>query len=134
LIGKGVRLDARGKEKIDATILTGHIIEPKDIVIKVTGWSAKYNQPEYYEKYPEVTSDLGQKLIDNQISIIGMDTPSPDHPPFLVHKMFLEKNILIIENLTNLEKLLNHQNFEIIALPAKFATEAAPCRVVARII
>ncbi len=63
-----------------------------------------------------------------------MDILGPDQPPFLTHKTLLENEILIIENLTNLDQLVGVKNFEVIALPAKFNADAAPIRVVAKIL
>lgn len=42
-----------------------------------------------------------------------------------------QNDILIIENLTRLEQLVGVQNFEVIALPLKLATDSALARVVA---
>jgi kynurenine formamidase len=138
--GRGIIIDARGKESIDADLLTSpnpsfarRGIKPADIVLIITGWAEKFGKDEYYKKYPELTEAFAQKLVDFGVSIVGTDTPSPDRPPYNVHKILLSHDILIIENLTNLENLIGKINFEIIALPAKFQTEAAPCRVVAKI-
>ena len=62
-----------------------------------------------------------------------MDTPSPDKYPYKIHKILLKEEILIIENLTNLEELLGVNNFDVIALPAKFYSDGAPIRVIAQI-
>jgi kynurenine formamidase len=132
-IGNGILMDARGKEKIDSSLLGGLEINEGDIAVIMTGWDKQFLQPEYYIKYPELTEDFANKLVEFGVKMVGIDTPSPDYPPFNVHKILLSQNILIIENLTNLEALLPHQNFEIIALPAKFKTEAAPVRVVAKV-
>src|SRR3989344_89535 len=72
----------------------------------------------------------GAKAAELQVNLIGLDTPSPDRTPFAVHKILLGAGILIVENLTNLEQLLN-QKFEVVALPAKLETDAAPTRVIA---
>lgn len=146
--GSGKLIDARGLEKIgpelligieagpprvDSSKASGTRVEAGDIVLVFTGFGSKFKEPEYYEKYPELTEDFANKLVELKIKVIGIDTPSPDRPPFVVHKILLGNEILIIENLTNLEKLLN-QKFEVIALPAKFETDAAPTRVIAKII
>lgn len=97
----------------------------------MTGFSEKYRQPEYYEKFPEIGENFAGKAIELGVKVIGMDTSSPDRPPFKVHKLLLGKEILIVENLTNLESLVGIKDFEVFALPAKFHTEAAPVRVIA---
>ncbi|MFA6521485.1 MAG: cyclase family protein [Candidatus Gracilibacteria bacterium] len=131
--GEGHLIDAREKDSIDVDLLEGHKISKGDIVLIVTGFYKKFNSPDYYEKYPEITEGFALKLIELGVKIVGMDTPSPDRPPFKIHKMLLENEILIIENITNLEELLKHAQFGVVALPAKFDAEAAPVRVIAHI-
>ncbi len=132
--GRGVIIDARGKPLADANLLASHEIQAGDIVIVNFGWAQNFGRDEYYKKYPELTEAFAKKLIDLGVSIVGTDTPSPDRPPYNAHKILLSHDILIIENLTNLEALIGKTNFEIIALPAKFAAEAAPCRVVVKLL
>jgi len=130
--GSGHLIDARGK-LLDAGLLKGKKILKGDIIFIMTGLSSKFNSPAYYEDYPEISPSLAEKIIELGVKIIGLDTPSPDRPPFVIHKLLMKNDILIIENLTNLESLSEHAKFEVIALPAKFDAEAAPVRVVARI-
>jgi kynurenine formamidase len=132
--GRGVIVDARGKQSADADLLSGVEIKKGDVVLVCFGWSTEFGKDEYYENYPELTSAFAEKLRELGVSIVGMDTPSPDRAPYTVHKILFKHDILIIENLTNLDQLINHYKFEIIALPAKLQTDAAPCRVVAKII
>ncbi|HLG25354.1 MAG TPA: cyclase family protein [Candidatus Gracilibacteria bacterium] len=129
--GEGYLLDARGTKAIGPDIFDHHQIKKGDIVLIMTGFSLKFGQPEYYESHPEITEACASKMVELGIKIVGIDTPSPDRPPFAVHKLLLKNDILIIENLTNLETLLKYKRFEVIALPAKFEAEAAPVRVVA---
>lgn len=131
--GRGVLIDARGKETIGVECLDGVNIETGDIVLVLTGFGSKFHEPIYFEKYPVLTEELAKKLVDLRVNIVGTDTTGPDYAPFKVHKIFLENDILILENLTNLEQLIN-KNFEVIALPMKLETDAAPARVVARIV
>jgi len=132
-IGKGCLIDARDASVISADFLEKSGAKKDDIVLVMTGFSKKYRETEYYEKYPEIGEDFAGKAIELGVKIVGMDTPSPDRPPFKVHKLLLGKEILIIENLTNLESLTGVKDFEIFALPAKLHTEAAPVRVIAKI-
>jgi kynurenine formamidase len=131
--GKGVVLDARGLPKIDIKVLQGKTIGAGDVVLILTGFSSEYGKSDYYEKYPEMTLELAQALIDARVSIVGIDTPSPDRPPFEVHKLLLKNEVLIIENLTNLESLLDTPNFEVMALPIKLAADSGLARVMAKI-
>ncbi|MFA4814659.1 MAG: cyclase family protein [Candidatus Gracilibacteria bacterium] len=130
--GKGHLIDARGKP-IDVDLLDEKTISPGEIVLIMTGFYKKFGTSEYYESYPEITEAFALKMIELQIKLVGMDTPGPDRPPFAIHKLLLGKDVLIIENLTNLESLLGCPDFTIVALPAKFDTEAAPTRVIAQV-
>ena len=121
-------IDAKEKT-IDATLLSGEFSKG-DIVILNTGYHKQYKQKEYYDTFPEVTEDFAKRAVELVISIVAMDTPSPDRAPFSVHKILLGNGVLIIENLTNLDQL-EGKEFDICALPAKLNTEAAPVRVVA---
>lgn len=131
-IGKGILIDVRGVKKISKDLLNGVKIKKGSIILLFTGFDKKYNSSEYFTSYPEVTEDFAQALVESGVLMFGSDTASPDYSPFKIHKLFLANEILIIENLTNLEKLVGVKKFEIIALPAKFALEGAPARVVAR--
>lgn len=132
-IGKGCLIDARGASVVSVDFLEKSGAKQGDIVLVITGLSKKYRQPEYYEKFPEIGEGFAGKAIELGVKIVGMDTPSPDKPPFKVHKLLLGKEILIIENLTNLESLIGIKDFEVFALPAKLHTEAAPVRVIAKV-
>lgn len=133
-MGKGVFLEARGKSRIGKEILQNAKIKPGDIVLIHTGWHEKYETGQYFENYPTVSDELAKELVRLKIKILGMDSPSPDRPPFLVHKILLKKEILILENLCHLEKLKKVKTFEIIALPLKLETDGAPARVAAKIL
>lgn len=130
--GTGHLIDARGKKEVGDELLERESIGKSDIVLVMTGWYKKFGEEDYYQSYPELTESFAQELVKSGVSIVGMDTPSPDRPPFAVHKILLGNGILIIENLTNLETLLNVPHFDVIALPAKFHTDAGPVRVIAK--
>ena len=66
--------------------------------------------------------------------MVCMDSPSPDLYPFEIHKLLLENNILLAENLTNFDSLLSVNNFEIIALPLKIHADSSPARIIARML
>ncbi|HEV8601144.1 MAG TPA: cyclase family protein [Patescibacteria group bacterium] len=131
--GRGILIDARGKERIDASFLENTNTQAGYIVLVLTGFGQKFHDADYYEKYPELTEDFAQKLVELKVKMVGTDTPTPDRPPFAVHKILLSKEILILENLSNLEQLIDKQ-FEVIALPLKFNVDSALARVVAKII
>ena len=131
--GGGVLIDTRGKNLIDASILDGVDIEPNSIVLIYTGFEDHYHTPKYFEQYPQIDESFAKRMVDLKVKIVGMDIVGPDQPPFLTHKQLLGHGILIIENLTNLKSLLDVKKFDVLALPAKFHTDATPVRVIATI-
>lgn len=133
-IAKGHVLNAEGKNEIGVELLEGKQIEKGDCILIHTGWDMKFRTPAFYENYPDLTEAFAQKLVELEVKFVGLDTPSPDKAPYAIHRILLKKEILIIESMCNLERLLDVENFEVIALPTKFDAEAAPVRVIARII
>ncbi|MFH1644501.1 MAG: cyclase family protein [bacterium] len=129
-IGNGFLIDARNK-KIDESLLKKMPNKKDLIVLILTGFDKKFGSQEYFENHPILSPCFAQKLIEQKIKMIGIDFFSPDKYPFEIHKMFFKNNILIIENLTNLEKLLDVKNFKVFALPLKTETDSALARVVA---
>jgi len=127
-IGKGIIIKVDQKYNLDqikkAPITRG------GIVLFHTGFDKKYHSVEYFENYPVMPEDIAHYLVEKQVSIVGFDTCGPDNGPFPMHKILLAGDVLIIENLTGLERLGGE--FEVIALPAKFQLDGAPCRVVAK--
>jgi len=131
--GKGKIIDARNVNSIGAEFLQNIEIEQGDILFVHTGHDRNYKTDTYYTKFPVITKEFAEAVIKKGIKIIGFDSPSPDDAPYDLHKLFFQNNILIIENLTGLEQLINIADFEIIAMPAKFESAGAPVRVVARL-
>lgn len=131
--GSGVLIDARGVPRIDASILTGVNIPPNSIVLVYTGFGNKFHTPEYFQDYPQIDESFAKRMVEMKVKIVGMDIVGPDEPPFPTHKELLGHGILIIENLTNLDALVGVKQFSVIALPAKFHTDATPVRIIATI-
>lgn len=74
-----------------------------------------------------------EKLIDLSC-MIEDNMPSPDKYPFEAHKLLLKNNIYIMENLTNLDKLLEAQGFEVIAFQLKIRADSSMTRSIARVL
>ncbi len=132
--GRGVLLDVRGENPIEMKEAYEKIITKGDIVLLYTGFD-EWNQDEniYFHQHPVVAENLGLFLKSRQIKMLGMDMPSPDFPPFHIHKMLLNEDIFILENITNLKALLQVESFEVFAVPLKIAAEASFVRAFARI-
>lgn len=121
LLGRGVRLDCRNmkegdyvsREFIRSWEEKHGALAPHDIVLFNFGWSARWKlrpqDAEYVQDWPGVSHDAAKYLVEKSVAALGVDTLSPDPPAALasdpIHPLVLEKHVLIIENLTNLERL-----------------------------
>lgn len=131
-VGKGCILDVRGESEIDYKAEYDEQIQKGDIVLVYTGSDKHYGNEHYYYEHPVITDKLASFLVSREIKMLGVDMPSPDFPPFQIHKLLLNHGIFIIENLTNLEKLLNVECFEVFVQPLKIYAEASLTRAFAR--
>ena len=146
LLGRGVRLNCQGMkagEYVSKSRLSDWegqhgALEAGDIALFDFGWSAKWglrpNDQRYVEDWPGVGMDAAQYLISKQVAAIGVDTLSVDSPEALrtqpVHPAVLEKQVLIIENLCNLDQLPDF--FLFLALPLRIrGGSGSPLRAVA---
>lgn len=132
-IGPAVCIDARGKQEIGIDTVINKV-SAHDIVLFYTGFDVHYFQKNYFYDYPILSQECAQYLVDMHVKMVGLDCPSVDKAPYVIHKLLLGNEILIIENLTHLEKLLPCRTIELIAFPLNIDAHGAPARVVAKII
>jgi len=130
-IAPGCVLDVRRENPIRLKSEFLGKIPAGGIVLLYTGHDALYGTQEYYSCYPEVDQDFCLFLIRQGVKMLGMDSPSPDRFPYPVHRSLLNRGICLIENLTNLDRLLVIKSFDIIALPLKIKADSSPARVIA---
>jgi ParB/RepB/Spo0J family partition protein len=113
-------------------------VEENTIVFFNTGWGSLFREPEY-NSHPFISEEVAWWLRDCKVSMIGVDTLTPEIPyhmrrdgfDYPIHKILLSNDILIIENL-NLTQLNGVSKIWITAFPIPIVgCEAAPCRVVA---
>lgn len=130
-IGKGVLLDVRGQQEINLKDEYFKLIKENHIVLFYTGFDKKYGQKEYYENHPIITKEMAEFLVRKKVKMVGVDMPSPDRSPYEVHSILLNNNIFILENLTNLEKLIYEENFSVFAQPLKIKAEGSLVRAMA---
>lgn len=133
-IGEGCIIDVRNQCIIKMKLEYENLIKENSIVLLYTGLDEVYGTSQYYEEHPIIDIEFCKFLIRKNIKVIGIDIPSPDRYPFEIHKMLLQNKVFIIENLTNLHRLLKVQKFEVIAFPLKIKADGSMARVVARVI
>lgn len=108
-------------------------LKGKSIVLIHTGMDKYYGEDSYYKDHPVLDMDLCRYMAENKVKLLGIDMPSPDRFPFQLHKYLLKNDILILENLTNLDKLSHDEEFEVMAFPLKIHADSSMVRAVARL-
>jgi kynurenine formamidase len=132
-IARGCLLDVRNQSPIRLITEYEQLVPEDSIVLLCTGQDRLYGSPRYFKDYPVVGLDLCKFLLKKKIKMLGMDAPSPDRYPYEVHKFLLSHGIYITENLTNLDKLVGANSFEVVALPLKIKSDSSMARVLARV-
>lgn len=131
--GPSVLIDVRDENIILFKENYNNLIKENDIVLFYTGHDKNYSNDNYFTDHPVFDPEFSQFLVDKKIKMAGMDLPSPDMAPYLIHKKFLENEIIILENMRNLNKLIN-KNFELYAFPLNINSDSSLVRAVARIL
>ena len=108
-------------------------ITKDDTIVFCTGWHKNLQKETYFEKNPGLSVSAAKYLVTKKINLVGIDSPSIDlgtEKNFSVHEILSKNNILIVENLTNLEKISNHFILVVLPLKLKDAT-GSPVRAIA---
>ncbi|MGZ4049216.1 MAG: cyclase family protein [Bacteroidia bacterium] len=116
--GSAIVIPCFDKKEISLEYL--HLYEDKisrvDFILFYTGWQHKWNTESYFEDCPTLTSEAATWLTKFNLKGIGFDSFSVDKvvsaqkvtPETLPnHYILLGKEIILVENLTNLNKLPN---------------------------
>ncbi|KUP97505.1 hypothetical protein AC529_06640 [Thermobifida cellulosilytica TB100] len=129
-VGRGRYVDARDGFTLDA-VRRADLAEG-DIVLFHTGMDAARSDPSYFTDFPALPLEIADYLVERRVSMAGVDTCSVDHEPFEVHRALLAGDVLIIENLSGLDRLRGRE-FRVYALPLRLDADGAPARVVAEL-
>lgn len=139
-VGKGIVVDCSNlKEGQKITMKYIETVKEKadtaQYILFYTGWDKYWGTDAYFGNYPYITEEVAEYLIKSKkkgvgIDVIGID-PIKDENLTIHKKLFAEKDIVVIENLTSLDKVRN-DIFTFCALPIKFKdSDGAPVRAIA---
>ncbi|NRY59624.1 cyclase family protein [Clostridium beijerinckii] len=139
-VGKGIVVDCSNlKEGQKITMKYIEAVKEKaDIaqyILFYTGWDKYWGTDTYFGNYPYITEEVAEYLINSKkkgvgIDVIGID-PIKDENLTIHKKLFAETDIVVIENLTSLDKV-GSDIFTFCALPIKFKhSDGAPIRAIA---
>lgn len=131
---------------IDVSMLAGKIIEVKNLkpyeeaiskvdhLILKTGWEKYWGDRRYFEGFPVLDSGAAEWLCNFGLKGIGIDAVSVDpveSHDVPVHRILFRKDLIIIENLTNLDAI-GEDMFFFSCLPLRIqGCEGSPVRAVA---
>jgi len=125
-----------GSDLIDVADLEPYSndIKQVDFLLIHTGWSKHWGSEKYYSGYSVLSSAAADWLSQYKLKGVGLDTISADPADthdYPVHKNFLQKDIIIIENLKNLLSLPG-SIFNFSCFPINFQdADGSPVRAVA---
>ena len=109
-------------------------IEDFSSVVFQTGWQRNLQKKYYFTKNPGLSISAAKYLASKKICLVGIDSPSIDvgtDSKFSVHQIFAKKGMLIVENLTNLDKIKSSK-FHLVVLPLKLKNATgSPVRAIA---
>jgi kynurenine formamidase len=137
LMGSAVVLDVTHVKPGDGILpsdLASDQVGEGDIVLLCTGMGKHWGDEGYLTRYPYVTEETAQLLLDRGVKAVGVDWLSIEeygrvgHP---VHDLLLSRGVPIIECLANLDEIKGRR-VSLICLPLKLkGVDGAPARVVA---
>jgi kynurenine formamidase len=81
---------------------------PGGFVLLWTGMDAAFGRPEYFTAHPPLEPEAAQVLAGLGLSGVGLDAASPDRfddAGLPIHRILLSGGLVLVENLTNLERL-----------------------------
>lgn len=143
-IGSALVIDCRGRNEISLEYLQSFEsrIAEVDFVLFHTGWQDKWNTADYFEDCPIPTIEAAQWLTSFKLKGVGVDAFSLDKINSALavneeslpnHHILLGKEILLIENLTSLDKL-PESGFTFQCFPLRVENaDGSPIRAVAMV-
>ncbi len=141
LIGKAILIKLKKTKNSPITKLDITLFEKKNgkipdhsSIFFFTTWQKNLKKDNYFTENPGLDISSAKYLTSKKINLIGIDSPSIDlgkDESFSVHHILSKNNILIVENLTNLNKITSKEFiFTILPLKLKDAT-GSPVRAIA---
>ena len=95
------------------------------IIILKTCWCDYFDSDDYFHNNPYLSMEFAKFIIENEVQTLALDIPSPDKfGNSQIHKMLLENNVNIIENLTN-TGLLTENKYNAYFIPLNIESEAS---------
>ena len=88
----------------------GDQIRQGDAVVIATGWEKRSGNSNYMSENPGLSKQAARYLVRKKVKAVAIDCPSidagADTKKFVAHNILLSSNILVVENLCNLDKVV----------------------------
>ena len=99
---------------------SGESLRPGDALLVGTGWDQHWTLPDYLSNPPYFLAEAIDWVIDQQVSLLGGDTPRYDSPtnPQNFFPKFFKQDILLLAPLVNLHQVQQPRG-KLTALPLK---------------
>ena len=95
------------------------------IIILKTSWCDYFNSEDYFHNNPYLSMEFAKFIVENEVETLALDIPSPDKfGNSEIHKILLENNVNIIENLTN-TRILTKNKYKAYFIPLNIESEAS---------
>ncbi len=135
LDGIVIRADYRKGLAVDVKFFKGKELRDKAVLVH-TGWDENWATDKYFADHPFLTEDAAVYLRDCGVKLVGIDSHNIDDTSGNsrpVHSTLLKSEILIVEHLCNLGRVLG-EGFSFSAIPPKFkGVGTFPVRAFARL-
>jgi arylformamidase len=138
-IGRGVVIPLESDDLINLNYLKKFETQIREasFVLFYSGWDSLWGKKEYFNKFPTLTIEAAKYLVEFNLKGVGIDAISIDPMEsinFDIHHILLKKDLVIIENLKDLKKLID-KKFEFFITPLKIKDlDGSPVRAIAKIL
>jgi len=136
-----IRTERHAGQLVEQQDLSNQEIMQGDAVVIATGWEKHAANRNYMTENPGLSRQAARYLVKKKVNAVAIDCPSIDigtDSRFPVHNLLLENDIIIVENLCNLDKIVANRNkngnnkFTLIISPLKLlGATGSPSRVLA---
>ncbi len=108
-----IRVEKTANQLIERQDL-GDQIRQGDAVVIATGWESRSGNSNYMSENPGLSEQAAQYLARKKVNAVAIDSPSidagADTKKFVAHNILLSSNILVVENLCNLDKVVRRSS------------------------
>lgn len=107
-----IRAKKRANQLIEQQDL-GNQISQGDAVVVATGWEKRSGMKNYMSENPGLSEGAARYLARKRVNAVAIDCPSIDagtDSKFTAHNILLPRNILVVENLCNLDRVASRSS------------------------